>query len=58
MPDNAIIERVYNAYLECALWSSHDEDREEYLDTLGYSAVDLAEDTLTVTSTVSVDLSV
>ena len=48
MPDNAVIERVYNAYLECALWSSYDGDKEEYLDTLGYSAVDMAEHTLSV----------
>lgn len=46
MPDNAIIERVYNAYLECALWSSHDGDKGEYLGTLGYSSSDIAEDTL------------
>ena len=48
MPDNAVIERIYNAYLECALWSSHDEDTGECLDTLGYSAADMAECILSV----------
>ena len=48
MPDNAIVERVYNAYLECALWSSHGDNTGEYLDTLGYSVGDIAEDTLAV----------